>query len=504
MKLVVTSLLSIMLLLAGIDAYAQKTSGYSGVWRNRVIWRIHFDSTAANAKEWMMFIEKMTKSIEKGKLKAISTYSMDSALTPVRLVNMLKIEPDTILIDSPTMNVPFLKITEHQFDYSKIQGIALEEEWICDPATGQTQIHITHIAPLRFVYDEDGIYRGSRAFFWLKWRDFRNYCSVSGNNKIFGGIAGMIWTDYIDDGPIDKNSITTRFNKANNVWEGRLKRWLHLRGDTMAYSEHKLNRVYYNSMCEVLYDSIIAGKIKAYKEAPGNTESGFKKLFRRPEDTVVTYDKKLGTEIQTITYYEPDSVSIENNTDDRHAVKDSAARKKAVLRNDYVTNTIDPVTGTEGKRITRYHFVPEKAVEEKEAVAARTPLKNSEIKELTEDKIDTFEVSDPSTGTSSHEIMHRSFDFDYVNVYNIKEAWLFNADKGTTEITIAALTPTIDSYIDGVYSPNHISLFWVKYRDARSSLQRYNEYNPDLTLEKQLWDSRFSELGHRWQQKELF
>jgi hypothetical protein len=79
--------------------------------------------------------------------------------------------PDSITTIDPKTGEEHTIANDQSPHFEKIRIIRFLEEWTFDPATLTTKIQIEGISPVREVYGDDSVYRGTLSLFWLKYAD---------------------------------------------------------------------------------------------------------------------------------------------------------------------------------------------------------------------------------------------------------------------------------------------------------------------------------------------
>ena len=123
-----------------------------------------------------MFIEILLDAIKRGKIKAYSAFADDrftTILSKEQLQEQIAGKTDTQLLVDPVDGHEVQKITTKDFNPETITKYRLKEDWIFDRNVGAMVVRIVGIAPVKDIYGEDGLYRGSQPMFWLYYPDIR-------------------------------------------------------------------------------------------------------------------------------------------------------------------------------------------------------------------------------------------------------------------------------------------------------------------------------------------
>ena len=79
--------------------------------------------------------------------------------------------PDTIIDLDKKTNEEHQVIEHHILNPRLIHEYRLQEDWNFDPASGITEIQVTGLTPMRDIYGDDGVYRGSAGIFSVCYCD---------------------------------------------------------------------------------------------------------------------------------------------------------------------------------------------------------------------------------------------------------------------------------------------------------------------------------------------
>lgn len=119
-----------------------------------------------------------------------------------------------------------------------------------------------------------------------------------------------------------------------------------------------------------------------------------------------------------------------------------------------------------------------------------TPLSSDQIMSLTSGKLDTIDVSDPSTGAIIKTVTRTpQFNLDSVYTFRIKEQVIFDKEASRLFTRIIGIAPIAKQVISGKSQPR--VLFWVYYPDMRRTLAKYDVYNPKNLAGRMTWEELF-------------
>jgi hypothetical protein len=120
-----------------------------------------------------------------------------------------------------------------------------------------------------------------------------------------------------------------------------------------------------------------------------------------------------------------------------------------------------------------------------------TKISQAELKERFASKIDTIIVVDPITGKEQIKLRKTDVNFEQLQKVRILEDWTYYPTSGTTQIQIIGVGPVQDVYGDaGDYRGQQI-IFWLKYNEAKTIIDRYEQYHPGNTLSGHIWSDYF-------------
>ena len=152
------------------------------LWKRRV-WReidtrekqnVAFRYAGDEASGGGMFIEILLDALKKGKIPA---YKNDDRFTTLMtkddISEVTAGKVDTLVVINPIDNSEITKIVNRDFDPNDITKYRIKEDWIFDRNQGQMVVRIVGIAPVIDVKGDDGVYRGSKAMFWLYYPSIR-------------------------------------------------------------------------------------------------------------------------------------------------------------------------------------------------------------------------------------------------------------------------------------------------------------------------------------------
>ena len=103
---------------------------------------------------------------------------------------------DTLMIVDPVTGLEKLFVPDKDPHFERMAKLRILEDWTFDLIAGKTDIQIVGIAPVQDVYGDDGVYRGSKGMFWVKYNDARSIIARYERYHPENTIAAKIWYDY--------------------------------------------------------------------------------------------------------------------------------------------------------------------------------------------------------------------------------------------------------------------------------------------------------------------
>ncbi len=107
-------------------------------------------------------------------------------------------------------------------------------------------------------------------------------------------------------------------------------------------------------------------------------------------------------------------------------------------------------------------------------------------------RIDTVEVVDPVTGTTSWKQMVVRNWHGRIHWYSVVENWSYSAATGKTETKIVCIGPVF-AYEDEPNAPYYKRPFyWIKYEDAIKIIQHYERQHGSRPITEGIWNDYFT------------
>jgi len=117
---------------------------------------------------------------------------------------------------------------------------------------------------------------------------------------------------------------------------------------------------------------------------------------------------------------------------------------------------------------------------------------NWQLTELLDEQFDTLRTKDPLTGKKTIKLIKQvDYRYSVQTKYRLLENWTFDPATGKTKIEIAGIAPLRKVY-DKYYQFRGVqAIFWVKYKDARPIIERYEHYHNTPIVSKSIWNDYF-------------
>lgn len=147
-----------------------------------------------------MFIEILIDAIKRGKITAYATVDdrFTTVMTKDQVMELTAGKTDTQIVINPVTEQEEIKIRIQDFQPQTITKYRIKEDWIFDRNLGQMVVRIVGIAPVKDVYGDDGVYRGSQSMFWLYYPDIRNALSEYEVFNPYNDLARVTWDEFFE------------------------------------------------------------------------------------------------------------------------------------------------------------------------------------------------------------------------------------------------------------------------------------------------------------------
>jgi gliding motility associated protien GldN len=167
-----------------------------------------------------MFIEILIDALKTGKIKGYKQFDdrFTTLMNKEDIMESVAGKTDTVMITNPIDNTEEQKITHRDFDPTAIRKYRIKEDWIFDRNQGQMVVRIIGLAPVKDIYGDDGIYRGSQAMFWLYYPDIRNLLAQYEVYNPQNDIARYTWDEFFES-----RQFSSKITKVSNPYGTEFK-----------------------------------------------------------------------------------------------------------------------------------------------------------------------------------------------------------------------------------------------------------------------------------------
>lgn len=358
---------------------AQEASKY--VWKARHTRKVklvdYYASDTALQTAIKVLFGNLIEGAQNGK---VSVYRWPPASEQTMLSGEIKdiftVSADTTILVKPYKNPTTGKeeykeevvVRERKFDMGWIQILQLVEDWEYDPSTGETNMKIVYVAPMRHVYSsETGEYRGTSSIFWIRWEKMEQWLDGYKEKQIAEYVYNSIWESYFKE---RTNVKATNIEKKNG--QTTLKRNVTERVSYRRDTNILANRINVwgeqeeRQLARILYDTLMGGRVRALDSLGGflNKELSKKEVQERvtKTDTEIVIDPIDQSEIMQVKV-----TSIVNHVSSYSVMSEWALNLQAggmSIQNLYVAPemTIYDLTTNEKKGAQALFWMPWKDV----------------------------------------------------------------------------------------------------------------------------------------------
>lgn len=122
-----------------------------------------------------------------------------------------------------------------------------------------------------------------------------------------------------------------------------------------------------------------------------------------------------------------------------------------------------------------------------------TPITWDKIQDALGGRADTtpvYSIDDP-TKIDKYKVVRNEFDPDAVVKFRIKEEWVFDKQTSRLYVRILGIAPLKTLFREDGTIRGSTPMFWVYYPDLRSTLAKYEVYNPKNFATRMSWEELF-------------
>ncbi|QQS29087.1 MAG: gliding motility protein GldN [Sphingobacteriales bacterium] len=105
--------------------------------------------------------------------------------------------------------------------------------------------------------------------------------------------------------------------------------------------------------------------------------------------------------------------------------------------------------------------------------------------------VDTINVYNPETDDYEIRVVKNDFNWSTVNLFRIKEDWMFDEQTSTMIVRILGIAPIRDVIDDNGNFRGQEAMFWAYYPNLRQYLVKYDIFNPANNAMNLSWEDLF-------------
>ena len=109
--------------------------------------------------------------------------------------------------------------------------------------------------------------------------------------------------------------------------------------------------------------------------------------------------------------------------------------------------------------------------------------------------VETISVYNPENDEYVTKVVKNDFDWSTVNMFRLKEDWMFDEQTSTMIVRILGIAPIRDVIDDNGNLRGQEAMFWAYYPSLRQYLVKYDVFNPANNAITLSWDDLF-EMRH--------
>lgn len=111
--------------------------------------------------------------------------------------------------------------------------------------------------------------------------------------------------------------------------------------------------------------------------------------------------------------------------------------------------------------------------------------------ETTLGSVDTVQVYDPEKDEYVSKVVKNDFNWMNVNLFRLKEDWMFDEEASTMVARIMAIGPIMDVIDENGNYRGQKAMFWAYYPNFRQFFIKYEVFSPTNDAMKLTWDDIF-------------
>jgi len=162
-----------------------------------------------------MFIEILIDGLKKGKIKGYKTFDdhFSQQMTKDDIMETTAGKVDTQRVIDPVDGSEKIVITPRDFNPEEITKYRLKEDWIFDRNQGQMVVRIVGLAPILDVYNDQHVYLGPKAMFWLYYPDIRGLLAQYEVVNPMNDLARYTWDEFFES-----RQFSSKITKVSNPY----------------------------------------------------------------------------------------------------------------------------------------------------------------------------------------------------------------------------------------------------------------------------------------------
>ncbi len=147
-----------------------------------------------------MFIEILIDALKKGKIKGYKTFDdhFSQQMSKEDIMETTSGTADTTPVVDPVTGVERMVVTQRDFNPEEITKFRIKEDWIFDRNQGQMVVRIVGIAPIKDMYNDQHVYIGPKAMFWLYYPDIRGLLASYEVINPANDLARYTWDEFFE------------------------------------------------------------------------------------------------------------------------------------------------------------------------------------------------------------------------------------------------------------------------------------------------------------------
>jgi gliding motility associated protien GldN len=162
-----------------------------------------------------MFIEILIDALKKGKIKGYKTFDdhFSQQMSKEDILETTSGTSDTSIVTDPVTGLEKTVVTPRDFNPEEITKYRIKEDWIFDRNMGAMVVRIVGIAPIKDVYNDQHVYIGPKAMFWLYYPDIRGLLAQYEVVNPMNDLARYTWDEFFES-----RQFSSKITKVSNPY----------------------------------------------------------------------------------------------------------------------------------------------------------------------------------------------------------------------------------------------------------------------------------------------